>query len=65
MGRVIDCRKWIAPRLSILIEMGTYPNCKMRSHDHANTLRMPLISKDGAPQFLRQTETLYRSGKGS
>jgi hypothetical protein len=52
MGRVIDCRKWIAPRLPILIETGTYPNCKMRSHDNANTVRMPLMAKDGAPQFL-------------
>jgi hypothetical protein len=52
MGRVIDCRKWIAPRLPILIETGSYPNCKVRSHDNANTFRMSLMSKDGIPQFL-------------
>ncbi|MGA3200669.1 MAG: hypothetical protein ABSD89_14885 [Halobacteriota archaeon] len=52
MGRVIDCRKWIAPRLPILIETSTYPNCQLQSRDNANTFRMSLIAKDGAPQFL-------------
>ena len=52
MGRVIDCRKWIAPRLPILIETGTYPNCQVRSYDNANTFRMSLIAKGGAPQFV-------------
>ena len=52
MGRVIDCRKWIAPRLPILIETRTYPDCQVRSHDNADTFRMSLTAKDGTPQFL-------------
>jgi hypothetical protein len=52
MVRVIDCRKWIAPRLPILIETRTYPDCQVRSHDNANTFRMSLTAKDGTPQFL-------------
>jgi hypothetical protein len=46
MGRVVDCRKWIAPSLPILIETGTYPNC------NANTFRMPLVARNGVPEFL-------------
>jgi hypothetical protein len=54
IGRVIDCREWIAPRLPILIETLTYPNCNMRSHNNVNTHRMSLVAKDGSPQFLTQ-----------
>jgi hypothetical protein len=53
-GRIIDCRKWIAPRLPITIETGSYPNCKVQSHDNANSFPMSLIAKDGAPQFLTE-----------
>jgi hypothetical protein len=52
MGQVIDCRQWIAPRLPFLIETSTYPNCKVRSRDEAHSSRMPLVAKDGVPQFL-------------
>jgi hypothetical protein len=51
MGRVVDCQRWIAPRLPILIETGTYPNCKVRHHNSADTPRIALIAKDGVPQF--------------
>jgi hypothetical protein len=49
-GRAIECQKWIAPRLPILIETGTYPNCKIRSHGNGNTLRMSLMAKGSTPQ---------------
>ena len=51
MGRVIDCREWIAPRLPILIETRTYPICKVRSHDMSKGSHLPLTAKNGAPQF--------------
>jgi hypothetical protein len=52
MGRVIDCRRWIAPELPILVETSAYPKCKLRFQDSTNTSRMPLMLKDGVPQFL-------------
>jgi hypothetical protein len=54
MGIVIDCREWIAPRLPILIETHTYPNCKAPSRNSENTHRMSLLAKGGSPQFLTQ-----------
>ena len=52
MGRVIDCREWIAPKLPILIETRNYPMCKVRPHARASGSRLPLTAKNGAPQFL-------------
>jgi hypothetical protein len=50
MGQVIDCGDWIAPRLPILIQTNSYPNCNVRSV-RAGASRMSLTSKGRAQMF--------------
>ncbi len=50
LGQVIDCGKWIAPRLPILIQTDSYPNCNVGSAG-AGVSRISLTSKGTAQLF--------------
>jgi len=52
VGQVFDCGEWLAPRLPILIQTGSYPNCKVRDRKGACRPRMPLTVKGIAEQFV-------------
>ncbi len=52
IGQVIDCGDWLAPRLPILIQTSSYPNCKVRAGEGASRPRMSLTVKGIAEQFV-------------
>jgi hypothetical protein len=60
MGSVVDCNQWVAPRLPVLPETGTYPPCKNPFEDASRVRRWPLIDKGKSMQFVLTDQSTIR-----
>jgi hypothetical protein len=61
MGDVVDCHKWVAPHLPVLLVTRDYPPCVAISGDGAGSRRRPLmVQVAGGMQFVAEDQSIIR-----
>jgi hypothetical protein len=60
IGFVVDCHKWVAPRLPFLVETRHYPPCDVLREDGPEPWGWPLINKGDSMQFITKDGSTMR-----